>query len=255
MTDSGEPSANKQEPSAHKQEPSIQNPEPAATVILLRNTPAGLEVLLLLRAKAVKFAGGAWVFPGGRIDDDDTDAGVTASSLDKGDDAFNRAARRAALRECLEETGIQLDADNLVTYSHWTTPATQYNRRFSTRFLLAELTENQPVTVDDGEIVEFRWLTPAQALTEHDNGELVVLPPTYRTLTELNRCQSADEAITMAKQREMPDISPLMVKHDGTVTTLYKEDISYTTGDLSLQGPQHRMTRQGKRWIYVDTTN
>lgn len=84
---------------------------PAATILLLRNTP-GLEVLMIERHADIGFAGGALVFPGGKIETAD-------SSLDwlehcDGLDAIHdeeRAPRIAALREAFEETGILLARD------------------------------------------------------------------------------------------------------------------------------------------------
>ena len=67
----------------------------AATVILLRDTPGGLETLMLRRDSKLAFVGGMWVFPGGRVDPED------AAGLAPGDELG--AARRAAVRESLEE--------------------------------------------------------------------------------------------------------------------------------------------------------
>ena len=69
---------------------------PASTVVLLRDTEGGLETLMLKRNKALMFAGGLWVFPGGAIDQADIDAG-------QGDP--DAAARIAAAREAQEECG------------------------------------------------------------------------------------------------------------------------------------------------------
>src|SRR5690348_4693324 len=44
---------------------------PAATVVLVRDGERGLEVLLAKRSSTLEFHGGAWVFPGGRIDPED----------------------------------------------------------------------------------------------------------------------------------------------------------------------------------------
>ena len=51
---------------ALKQNPAI----PAATVVLVRDGATGLEVLMLHRASRVAF-GGMWVFPGGKVDEED----------------------------------------------------------------------------------------------------------------------------------------------------------------------------------------
>src|SRR5438067_766668 len=89
----------------------VTAPAPAATVILLRESSAALEVLLLRRSSQLAFHGGAWVFPGGRVDPEDL-----------GDDGDEPAARRAAAREAREEAGVEVDPDALVAFSHWTTP-------------------------------------------------------------------------------------------------------------------------------------
>ena len=68
---------------------------PAATVILLRDAADGIETLMLRRNSKLAF-GGMWVFPGGRVEESDG-AGL--------DDEF-AAARRAAVREAEEESGL-----------------------------------------------------------------------------------------------------------------------------------------------------
>jgi 8-oxo-dGTP pyrophosphatase MutT (NUDIX family) len=91
---------------------------PAATVVVLRDGSAGLEVYLQRRTRTMGYAAGLWVFPGGAIDQADQDPAVDAvwagpspsawaerlgSDLDKA-----RGAVVAACRECLEEAGILL---------------------------------------------------------------------------------------------------------------------------------------------------
>src|SRR4051812_44581262 len=73
---------------------------PAATVIIVRDGaegPESLETLLVRRSAGLAFHGGSWVFPGGRIDDEDFPA-TAAGGPDRGADA-EAAARAAALRE------------------------------------------------------------------------------------------------------------------------------------------------------------
>lgn len=91
---------------------------PAATVVLLRETRNGSEVLLLRRARSSGFVPGAWVFPGGRVDSEDADSRLLQRT--EGLDA-PEAARRlglaegtppaiayymASVREAFEETGL-----------------------------------------------------------------------------------------------------------------------------------------------------
>ena len=101
---------------------------PAATVVLIRDAAdgGGLEVLLLRRSKDVKFAGGAWVFPGGRIDAEDYGERL---------EDITQAAYTAAVRETKEEAGLNLDSNQLLYFSHWTAPP-QTSKRFATWFFV-----------------------------------------------------------------------------------------------------------------------
>lgn len=217
---------------------------PASTVILLRPSNSGFEVLLLLRAKAIKFAGGAWVFPGGRVDPADGEAANT-TELDS-----LEAAKVAAARESEEEAGLNLDSDNFVYFSHWTTPLAE-KKRFSTWFLLGDVTKDSSITVDDGEIVEYKWITPADAIDMHRSGQLNILPPTYLTLLELNEFESIADARKVVESREAPRYFPNMIFHDKTVSVLYGDDAGYDSGDLDAPGRKHRMTMKDGSWHYV----
>ena len=103
----------------------VAEPRPAATVVLLRPGPAGLEVLLTQRPTTMAFAGGAHVFPGGRVDPADADPALLARSVLSATDAAAAlggdlapaaalAAHVAALRESFEEAGVLL-ADTLAS--------------------------------------------------------------------------------------------------------------------------------------------
>jgi len=85
-------------------------PRPAATVLLLRDSPAGLQVFMVVRHDAIDFAGGALVFPGGRVDDDDH---LLAGRADvyapaENPDSVASSLRVAAIRETFEECGVLL---------------------------------------------------------------------------------------------------------------------------------------------------
>ena len=92
--------------------------KPAATIALLRDSPSRMEILLLRRDRSASFVPGAYVFPGGRVDQEDwtktTLARVDGLTPETAADRLGLADTNppaiayyvAALREAFEETGI-----------------------------------------------------------------------------------------------------------------------------------------------------
>src|SRR5690349_23091954 len=112
----------------------------AASVIVLRDSPAGPEVLLVRRNPAARFMGGAWVFPGGAV-------------------AGGESPAEAGLRELEEEASLQLEsgAAELVPFSRWITPA-EVKLRFDTFFFVVRAPDGVEAQADGEECVDARWL-------------------------------------------------------------------------------------------------
>jgi 8-oxo-dGTP pyrophosphatase MutT (NUDIX family) len=91
-------------------------PRDAATVMLLRDTVAGVEVYLLRRRATMAFAAGMYVFPGGGVDERDDDTSVAWAGPDPStwavrlrcEEGLARALVCAAVRETFEESGVLL---------------------------------------------------------------------------------------------------------------------------------------------------
>ena len=151
--------------------PSGAEAAPAATVVHVRDGDDGLEVLLARRSSQLKFHGGAWVFPGGRIDPEDY--------ADAPDDLFT-AAQRAAAREAMEEAGIAVRSDALVHISNWTTPEIS-PKRFATWFFVGAF-EGGEAIADGTETESLHWFRPDEAFAARDAAEIELAPPQYVTL-------------------------------------------------------------------------
>jgi 8-oxo-dGTP pyrophosphatase MutT (NUDIX family) len=214
---------------------------PAATVIPLRDSPAGLEVLVLRRDSGLAFHGGSWVFPGGRVDDDEIERSA-------GDDLA--AARLAAAREAQEEAGLEVDPWQLITLSHWTTPFGR-NRRFATWFFVVAA-PGTDVVIDDGEIREFEWHTVSQAIEGCDTGRIALAGPAYVSLLRLQPFGTVAEALTAVDASPDQVFLPRLVRDGELVLSVYQEDPAYETGDLGLAGPQHRMHMLKAGYRYID---
>lgn len=192
----------------------------AATVVVVRAAMSGLEVLLLRRSDVGAFAG-MWVFPGGRVDDDEP-----------GDDELARA-RHAAAREAVEEVGLPVDAASLVVWSHWTPPAIA-PKRYNTWFFVAPWTGHD-VTVDGHEIVDHRWIRPLEAI---ESG-LPLAPPTIVTLHELHEAGTLE---ALRERQRPPAFTTRMGRTAAGVSVLlWHGDAGYDAGDPDAIGPRHRL--------------
>src|SRR3954454_11713036 len=152
-------------------------PRVAASVIVLRDSDEGPEVLLVQRNPAARFMGGAWVFPGGAVQGDESPAD-------------------AGLRELEEEAGVTIDAgaDALVPFSRWITPA-EVKLRFDTFFYVVEAPDGAAAGPDGEECVDATWLRPRDALAAHERGELMLVFPTIKHLEQLAEPESVAAAI------------------------------------------------------------
>lgn len=215
----------------------------AATVVLLRNTGEGIQTVLLRRNSRLGFGGGAWVFPGGRVDEEDRDAANP--------DDEEAAARRAAAREAMEEAGLVVEPADLVPFSHWTPPNAQV-KRFSTWFFVGEAPETT-VVIDDGEIVDHVWASPTEALAMHAAGEVELLPPTWVTLHALAEHADVATVLEAAAAGPVERFTTRFVHVDGAVLSLWHGDAGYESGDPHAEGPRHRLHMSGLPWRYERT--
>jgi 8-oxo-dGTP pyrophosphatase MutT (NUDIX family) len=188
-------------------------PRPAATVILLRGGVERLEVLLVRRNPEARFVGGAWVFPGGAVD----------RSEGEGDAAL----RSAAVRELIEEAGIEIaDPQELVAFSRWITPAA-VKIRFDTWFYLAPLPPGGEPRVDGKEVVEARWYEPAAALAAAREGELFLVFPTVKHLEQLSEFVSADALLAHARGRDVRPVQPRVLVSGETARVVLPGEPGY----------------------------
>ncbi|MFK7828369.1 MAG: NUDIX domain-containing protein [Congregibacter sp.] len=223
---------------------------PASTIALLRDGAGDSpEVLMVRRNRALVFAGGFWVFPGGAVDD--VDRAQSAGDADV-------AARFAAAREAKEEAGVSPDPDNMVLLSHWTTPVGEM-KRFSTWFYAGAIDADDEVEIDGSEIHDFEWLDAKEALGKHARGELPMMPPTYITLCAIARYKNAQAALEGERRTPCPRVLPVMVAVDSTdeegsresaYVTLYPGDAGYDLGELQAGGPRHCSSFENGSWQY-----
>ena len=227
----------------------------AATVVLLRDAPAGLQVLLLERPRHRGSFAGAWVFPGGVVDAEDYDP--TAD-----DDVELAAARQAGVRETAEETGLALELADLQRLSCWVPPP-EAPRRYKTWFFLAEAPDGD-VRLSPDEHVDAVWLAPAEALERHRAGTMILFPPTWVTLHGLLGTDTAAQALagaaaaapeTYATRQLAGHEPPAMVWH-GDAQYPGVADAEAPHGDSAVPPAsplRHRLIMDQSGWTYERT--
>lgn len=223
----------------------IATPRPAASVLIYDPAPPW-RVLMMRRPDTTRFAAGVWVFPGGGVHAPDEplpdpsraaavretfeEVGLLLARRPDGTPATDADAEqtRDALRggddfwAALARSGLEPAFDELAFCGRWITPR-QVRRRYDTRFYMTPLPDGQPIHAEPGEVVEWRWLTPSEALSD-DTMEMIHV--TQRILEQM--APHPDPAVLHAqlgRQPETPPITPrLQPRADGTVEIVDEVD-------------------------------
>jgi 8-oxo-dGTP pyrophosphatase MutT (NUDIX family) len=236
-------------------------PRDAATVLILREAEAGIEVLLLKRHTDSKDLGGAFVFPGGKRDDADAapqalqglgqDLQTLHAQLGEPELEPAHAASLfvAVLREAQEECGLQLTCADLRPWTRWITPRmpSMMTKRFDTRFFLARAPSAQIAVHDNHETTESLWTTPRHALMRYWAGEILLAPPQIMSLSHLCLYANVDQALADAAARRPPVVLPEPFDQDGMRVICYPGDPRHSISERALPGPS-RLHFRNKRF-------
>ena len=207
---------------------------PAATVVIMRDSESGIELLMLRKNSKVAF-GGMWVFPGGKIDETDKVIG-SDGSLDELATATNAAAR-----ETFEEAAISVSQENLFWFSHWVPPAIT-PKRFSTYFFATKLLDGDEVTIDDSEIIEHNWFRPHEAIDLRDAGEIELAPPTWVTLNRLISFTNVENALNDLDAKDPIFYETHIAQSAKGPVAMWFGDAGYEKTDPDMPGERHRLT-------------
>jgi 8-oxo-dGTP pyrophosphatase MutT (NUDIX family) len=207
-------------------------PVDAASLILMRERAGAAPEFLIVRREAkLAFAAGAYVFPGGRIDPEDSVIGPPRlPHLDP----IEAAARIAAIRETAEETGIIVDTEpaDLVPFARWLPVHEEVVRRFDTRFYLTRTDRDAEPVADGVESSHAFWAGARDVLDRCARGDGRAIFPTQRLLERLARFASFDEARAEAEALPQRIISPWVEQREGRDWLCIPDDAGYpVTGE------------------------
>jgi recombination protein RecT len=208
-------------------------PRPAASVLVVDRREVPWQVLMIRRPRGAEFAPSAHVFPGGSVHESDhhfpdpdraaavrelfEEVGILLARREDGRQA--RAGDCDRLRRLLADgrdwraavagAGLSLALDGLVFLSRWVTPE-RLVRRFDTRFFLARRPLAQQVRPQQGEVEDWLWVAPAEALS----GELTLVHATRRILETVASEPDAARLFARLRRRrsETPAVRPRLVE-------------------------------------------
>ena len=236
---------------------------PAATLIVVRNRKAGApELLMVERAKGMAFAAGAWVFPGGRIDEADralaTELDIDAAAVAAVRETLEETAIPAGLSpvpssaealglqrelvedkpfaELLEATKIGIAADNLTPFARWV-PKFHAVRRFDTLFFVAACPAGDWIpSVIEGECAGAAWLTATEVLERDRRGEARLIFPTRRTLERLALHSSFEDIRADALAHPIEPVTPWVEERNGEKFITIPAHLGFPVTEEKLDG-------------------
>ncbi len=250
-------------------------PVAAATILMLRDGPAGLQVFMVVRHHQIDFASGALVFPGGKIDPGDYDARGYCPHADniKNEEL---ALQVGAIREAFEECGILLARDetaelivgkrlsqleglraqlnkneisiveflqgeklilacDLLQHFAHWVTPTMMPKRFDTHFYLAKAPEDHIAMHDGHESVDSMWISPQDVLKGAKEGKYTVILPTRLNVEMLGQSKTVEEAMNMAKDRTIVTVEPWTDSRDGVKYLCIPSDAGYSISEERME--------------------
>lgn len=235
---------------------------PAATLILYRESTGDTEHLLMERTRNMKFAAGALVFPGGRVEDDDHVVARDPECVAPAGDADDLPFRVTAIRETLEEAGVwvgtktspahdllsewrsalkegeafsallraagvKLDLSLLLPWARWN-PKLEVSRRFDTRFYIAKYEDDHALDPDVDEAINPLWISASDAIAGAQAERFKIIFPTLRNLERLAAYPDFNAASGHLDQVPVRTISPSIEEDDaGTQWLCIPNDCGY----------------------------
>ncbi len=152
-----------------------------------------------------------------------------------------------ALRAVVERERLRLALDALVLFAHWVTPPIDV-RQFDTRFFAVRVPPEQTPAHDDQETTQSIWIAPARALRAAEEGAMILPPPTWTSLRELEPFRSVDEALAWARGRAIVRRQPLFLEHDGMRLLVLPGDPLHPDPPGAAPVPDTRFVQVDGRW-------
>jgi 8-oxo-dGTP pyrophosphatase MutT (NUDIX family) len=189
----------------------------AASAIVGRDGPEGLEVLVLERGASSRFLPGYVAFPGGSTDREDEE------HAERWFGTAEESRRACAVRELVEEVSLALTAGGLAPgdelsavdeappspsqledIAHWVAPP-EVPVRFDARYFAVRAPSGLEPVPDGSETAAAWWISPQRLLEDWRAQRRLLFWPTFVTVEALATCDSVDELFALRIDTREPD--------------------------------------------------
>ncbi len=191
--------------------------KPAATTMMLRDSPTGIEVFMVVRHENIEFMGGQMVFPGGKVESQDEDAALRPHCRGvSGLDGTAFGLRVAAIRETFEESGLILayerGEDRFLTHERLQELATRYAKSLHAGTItLRAIIEREKIDLATDQVVPYaHWVTPAHRAKRFDTHFFLAPAPDAHALavhdghelvdSEWMTCEAAFDSVRQGRR-------------------------------------------------------
>ena len=137
------------------------------------------------------------------------DTGAVAEDLEAARDALNDGSDN--WEDFVKRNRLALQCERLHYFSHWITP-TPLRKRYSTRFFLAVMPDDQVASHCGGELTESCWTTAADALAAGRAGDIKLHFPTIKTLETIARHKNFDALVDWASSCVQWGVTSILAK-------------------------------------------
>jgi 8-oxo-dGTP pyrophosphatase MutT (NUDIX family) len=158
--------------------------------------------------------------------------------------------KKISLQELAEKEQLSYALDLLVPYAHWITPKVE-PKRFDTRFFLCRHPQGQAPFHANIEMTKSLWTAPAEALQNHEEGRILLMPPTLKTLEELSAFPTIEELFSHARGRTIHTILPEAFQFPGGFGVRLPHDPEYSLPEFKLpprRGESSRVVMEEGKW-------
>jgi 8-oxo-dGTP pyrophosphatase MutT (NUDIX family) len=151
-------------------------------------------------------------------------------------------AQEMSLLDLARKERLVFRLNDLRPYARWVTPEVE-QKRFDTRFFLTTMPSDQKPIHDSREMTETIWIEPKMALLKQHEGDMLLMPPTLKTLEEMASRSSWPDLVSLASSSTIQPIMPQVSAEGDSIVIKLPHDPDYTIAERKQPHRPDEMSR------------